>query len=272
MKTGVAVRGSIELAFDVEGYGPDLLMIAGSASTRALWALVRPHLAKRFRTIAFDNRDSGASTIASQPYTLHALALDAAAVAEAAGSHRVHVLGHSMGGAIAQEFALTFPEATASLTLVSSWARGDTYSRNVMEFMLALTRDVTDDKTLLRAILYAGAGVSTLRSASLAEMTDAAMALGPLAPREALARQWELDAAVDLLERVRALRLPAHVIVGTEDRLLPPWHSERLARAIPNAVLSRIQGVGHLPMVHAPEAFVETIEAFFERLMLRSPA
>lgn len=272
MKNGIAVRDRTELAFDIDGQGPDLLMIAGSASTRALWALVRPELAKRFRTIAFDNRDSGASTIAREPYTLHDLALDAAAVAEAAGSRHVHVLGHSMGGAVAQEFALTFPSACASLTVVSSWALGDTYTRNMMELLLALTRDVSDDRTLLSAILYAGAGVSTLRSASLADMTDAAMALGPLAPREALVRQWELDAHVDLIERVRSLRLPVHVIVGTEDRLLPPWHSERLAHAIPNAVLSRIQGVGHVPMVHAPDALVETIEAFFERLALRNPA
>ena len=54
-----AANGGVELAYDIEGSGPDLLLVAGTASTRPLWSLVRPQLARSFRTIAFDNRDAG---------------------------------------------------------------------------------------------------------------------------------------------------------------------------------------------------------------------
>ena len=272
MKNGIARRGGVELAFDVDGSGPDLLLVVGTASTRALWALVRSELSKHFRTIAFDNRDSGESTIVDDAYTLHDLALDVAAVAQAAGAQRPHVLGHSMGGAIAQAFALEFPSALASLTLVCSWARNDAYSRNVFDLMLELTRTISVDRALLSAILFAGAGVTTVRTTSLDEMTDAAMALGPLAPRAALERQWRVDKSVDVLDRIGSLQLPVHVISGTEDRLLPPWHSEQLAHAVPHAHLSRIHDAGHVPMVHAPEAFVACFEAFIERLDTRTTA
>jgi pimeloyl-ACP methyl ester carboxylesterase len=260
-----AVNDNVELPFDVEGTGPDLLLIAGTASTRAIWSLVRPELARSFRTIAFDNRDSCESTIASQQYGIHDLARDALAVLEAAGSARAHVLGHSMGGVVAQELALSHGSRIASLTLVSTWGRGDAYSRNVMELMSSLTAGIVEDRTLLAAILFAGAGTTTLRNESLFDMVDAAMALGPLAPRSGLLRQWHLGSSVDTLARLGKLIAPVHVMWGDEDRLLPPWFSEQLVAAMPHAHATPMPACGHLPMVVAPEAFTQAVTAFLSR-------
>jgi pimeloyl-ACP methyl ester carboxylesterase len=257
-----ARNADVELVFDVDGAGPDLLLISGSASTRAIWSLVRPQLSQGFRTIAFDNRDSGESTIARKPYTMEDLARDARAVLDAAGSEQAHLLGHSMGGVAAQELALSYPSRVTTLTLVSTWARTDVYSRNLMGLMAGLTESVADDRTLLAAILFAGAGITTLRTTSLAQMVDAAMALGPLAPREALLRQWQLDIEVDTLGRLSRLAVPTHVIWGTEDVLLPPWLSEELLAAIPNAKGTPIEKCGHLPMVNRPQAFIDAVTPF----------
>jgi pimeloyl-ACP methyl ester carboxylesterase len=260
-----AVNGGVELAYDIEGSGPDLLLVAGTASTRPLWSLVRPQLARSFRTIAFDNRDSGASSIATTPYTLRDLAADAVAVLDAAGSAHTHVLGHSMGGAIAQALALDVPNRVASLTLACTWARGDGYSKNLMSLMRALTESVRDDRTLLAAILFMGSSASTLNRTDLWETTDAAMALGALAPRAALARQWELDLTVDTLARLPELQLPVHVIWGDEDRLVPPALARTLIDAIPGAFETRLTACGHVPMIDAPEAFAESVADFLRR-------
>lgn len=257
-----ARSGPITLSYDVDGKGADLLLISGTASTRAIWALVRPYLAQRFRTIAFDNRDSGESTIASEPYSTKDLAEDALAVLDAAGSRRAHVMGHSLGGVVAQELALAHARRVESLTLVSTWARSDLYASNVMELLGSLTKGVDDDRTLLAAILYVGAGETTLRSNALFDMVDAAMALGPLAPRPALLRQWNLDSEVDTLARLAGLSLPVHVIWGNEDRLLPPWHSQQLIETIAQARGTAIEGSGHLPMVVAPDLFAQSVTAF----------
>ena len=257
-----ACNGNVELAYDVEGEGPDLLLIAGSASSRPIWSLSRPQLARSFRTIAFDNRDSGESTVVDAAYTLRDLAADARAVLDATGSRRAHVVGHSMGGAIAQELALSYPDRVATLTLVSTWARGNAYSRNLIELMYDLTASGCDDRTLLEAILFAGAGATALSETSLRDKTDAAMALGPLAPRPALSRQWQLDLGVDTLDRLREISTPAHVIWGDEDRMVPPSLSVQLLGAIAGASQTRIERCGHLPMVDAPEAFAEAVAAF----------
>ncbi len=255
----MALNGSVELTFDVEGTGPDLLLISGTASTRAIWGLVRPELTKSFRTIAFDNRDSGASSIVSSRYGLTDLARDAAAVLDAAGSQTAHIVGHSLGGVVAQELALAFPQRCSSLTIACSWARSDRYARNGFELMRALAESVRDDRTLLASLLWAGSGATTLSEVDIWEKTDAAMALGALAPREALARQWQLDLKVDTLDRLSQLDVPSHVIWCSEDRLLSPSLAETLVRAIRGARETRIDGCGHVPMVDRPEDFVAAV-------------
>jgi pimeloyl-ACP methyl ester carboxylesterase len=257
-----ARNGNVELAFDVAGAGPDLLLVAGTASQRAIWSLVRPELSRSFRTIAFDNRDSGDSSLVSDPYTVADLAADAAAVLDAAGARAAHIVGHSMGGAVGQELALAFPQRCRSLTLVCSWARGDQYAGNFIELMGALAENVRDDRTLLASLLWVGTGPTTLREVDLWEKTDAAMSLGPLAPRDALIRQWRTNLTVDTLERLPQLRLPAHVISCSEDRILPQPLSQTLLEAIPGAVGTRIDACGHLPMVDAPDEFCSAITRF----------
>jgi pimeloyl-ACP methyl ester carboxylesterase len=227
---------------------------------------VRPNLSQSFRTIAFDNRDSGDSTIATAPYTFIDLAADAAAVLDAAGAQRAHVAGHSMGGVIAQEFALRYPQRCRSLTLICSWARTDAYARNAMTLMQALCASACDERTLLASILWAGAGTATLQEVDLWEWTDAAMALGPLPPRAALARQWQLDLDVDTVERLRELDVPTHVIWCDEDRFLPQPLSRQLLEAIPGARETRIAGCGHSPMVHRPGALSDAIAGFLSEV------
>jgi pimeloyl-ACP methyl ester carboxylesterase len=224
--------------------------------------LVRPALAQSWRTIAFDNRDSGASSIVSQPYGFADLAADAAAVLDGAGARAAHVLGHSMGGVIAQELALALPARCHSLTLACSWARTDRYARNCMELMGALAHGVADERTLLASLLWVGAAPATLREVDIWEKTDAAMALGPLVPREALVRQWNLNLQADTLDRLPQLRLPAHVIWCSDDQLLPQPLSRTLREAIPGAVETRIDACGHLPMVDRPQAFCDAVTGF----------
>jgi pimeloyl-ACP methyl ester carboxylesterase len=252
----------MEIAYDVEGTGPDLLLIAGVASTRALWTLVRPRLSQHFRTIAFDHRDCGDSSPAGGSYGLADLAGDARAVLDAANSSRAHILGHSMGGAVAQAFADIYAARTASLTLACSWAHGDGYTKNLFGLLCDLTDAVTDDRTLLETIIFLGAGITTLRETSLAETTAQAMALGGLIPRAALKRQWQLSFDVEMLATIAKLRVPTHVIWGSEDRLLPPPLSQTLLSSIPGAVETRIDKCGHVPMFAAPDTFVDAVTSF----------
>ena len=106
-----------KIYWDEQGQGAPVLLIMGLGYTSIMWNRIRPALALHFRTIAFDNRGVGRSDVPPGPYSIATMASDAAAVLDAAGIARAHVFGVSMGGMIAQEFALQYPARTCLLIL-----------------------------------------------------------------------------------------------------------------------------------------------------------
>ena len=90
----------------------------------AMWHRTRPELSAFYRTIALDNRGAGQSDVPPGPYSIALMASDAAAVLDAAGVPSAHVFGVSMGGMIAQEFALQYPQRVQSLILGCTAAGG----------------------------------------------------------------------------------------------------------------------------------------------------
>src|SRR5437762_5246418 len=103
--------------WDEQGVGEHVLLIMGLGYASAMWYRTRPLLAARYRTIALDNRGVGRSDTPPGPYPIGLMASDAAAVLDAGGIESAHVYGVSMGGMIAQEFTLQYPERVRSLIL-----------------------------------------------------------------------------------------------------------------------------------------------------------
>jgi pimeloyl-ACP methyl ester carboxylesterase len=104
--------------------GDPVLLIMGLGYTLDMWYRTVPALSQRYRTISFDNRGVGRSGVPPGPYPIAAMAADAAAVMDSAGVTRAHVFGISMGGMIAQEFALQYPQRTRSFTIDQLRASG----------------------------------------------------------------------------------------------------------------------------------------------------
>ncbi len=255
-----AQNGPIELAYDTLGDGPPLLLISGTSADRGIWHHVRPRFAERFRTVAFDNRDSGRSSLAPASYGVGDLVADAIAVLDASGIADTHLLGHSMGGVVAQELALAHPLRVRSLTLVNSWARADTYARTAFELARDLTLAIGDDALRLRALYFMGLGTGALSAMPLGGIVAGVLASSPAQPREALARQWSLDLTLDTLDRLGAISAPTHVIWSAGDRFFPERHAQQLVTGIRGAVETRMADhVGHCPMVEDPLSFVEAV-------------
>src|SRR5215467_11368226 len=98
-----------KIYWDEQGKGEPILLIMGLGYPSAMWYRTRPVLAAQYRTLAFDNRGVGRSDVPPGPYPIALMASDAAAVLDAAEIESAHIFGVSMGGMIAQEFALQYP-------------------------------------------------------------------------------------------------------------------------------------------------------------------
>src|SRR5579864_3460644 len=126
--------------WDEQGQGEPVLLIMGLGYPSAMWYRIRPALSARYRTIAFDNRGIGQSDVPPGPYLIALMASDAKAVMDAAGIESAHVFGVSMGGMIAQEFALQYPKRVLSLILGCTAAGGPTAVRAEPEAIQMLMR------------------------------------------------------------------------------------------------------------------------------------
>src|ERR1700731_547498 len=129
-----------KLYWDEQGSGEPLLLIMGLSYPSYMWHRSRPVLATRYRTVALDNRGVGRSDVPPGIYSIALMASDAAAVLDAAGIESAHVFGVSMGGMIAQEFALQYPARVRSLILGCTAAGGATAVRAEPEAIQMLMR------------------------------------------------------------------------------------------------------------------------------------
>ena len=134
------------LYYEMHGDGEPLLAVMGLAADTTAWTLQVPAFAAHHRTVIFDNRDVGQSSMADGPYEISEMARDTLAVADALELESFHLLGVSMGGAIAQEVALAAPERVLTLTLAVTWPRGGPWAAKLSELWGARMRQMSREQ------------------------------------------------------------------------------------------------------------------------------
>jgi 3-oxoadipate enol-lactonase len=248
-----------KIYWDEQGRGTPVLLIMGLGYPSALWYRARPVLARHFRTIAFDNRGVGLSDVPPGPYSIAGMASDAAAVLDAAGVARAHVFGVSMGGMIAQEFALQYPARTVSLVLGCTAAGGPSAVRaenNVTDILLA--RGMTFEQS---------------REAILPYIYDAATPRERIEDDVNVRRQWLCSQEAYMAQllairewegysRIAQIIAPTLVIHGKSDALVPPANGELIAARIPGAKLVLLERASHLFLTDQTHAALKEILDF----------
>ncbi|MEX2195897.1 MAG: alpha/beta fold hydrolase [Thermoleophilaceae bacterium] len=248
--------------YDVQGEGDPLLCVMGLGADSLAWALQLPAFAQHFRTVVFDNRDVGQSSYSDGPYEIRDMAQDALALADHLELESFHLLGVSMGGAIAQEIALAAPGRVRTLTLAVTFAGGGAWARERSRLWgaQALTSSREDHLDLLMLQCFSEAfyenpeGVAFMRNMFLANPH-------PQAP-EAFVRQLEASGRHETRDRIGSLEMPVHVIGAGHDTLVPPWKSQELAELIPDARLTVVADAPHGVNWERAEEFNATVLGF----------
>jgi pimeloyl-ACP methyl ester carboxylesterase len=261
-----------KLYWDEQGSGESVLLIMGLSYPSYMWHRSRPVLAERYRTIAFDNRGVGQSDVPPGPYSIPLMAADAAAVLDAAGVESAHVLGFSMGGMIAQEFALQYPSRVRSLILGCTAAGGpNAVQAEPAALQTLMRRDLSPEEAkeaIIPFIYDAGTPHSSIDQDMAIRMKWYPTPQGYLSQLQAIFG-WEA------YSRISEINAPTLVVHGETDKLIPPANAKLIVDRIAGAKLVLIPHASHIFDTDQPTAAHTVILEFLsvqQSRARRSPA
>ncbi len=248
--------------WDEQGSGDPILLIMGLGYPSYLWHRTRPTLKERYRTIALDNRGSGQSDAPPGPYSIALMASDAAAALDAAGVERAHVFGLSMGGMIAQEFALQYPARVRSLILGCTAPGGPNAVRaekRVTEILMGIGLGPEEHARAMRPYVY-----------------DSSTPLDRIEEDLAIRRKWfpkpeaykaQLQGiyAWEAYSRLQKIAAPTLVIHGETDQLVPVGNGELIAARINGSQLVKLAHASHIFTTDQPEASRKAVMEFLSQ-------
>ena len=242
----------MELHYEEAGEGEPLLMVMGLGTDRLGWILQVPEFSKHYRVVTFDNRDVGQSPQADGPYEVRDMAEDALGLADHLGLDTFHLVGMSMGGAIAQEMALAAPGRIRTLTLVVTFAGGGNWAT---ERARLWSEAMQSREQLIDWLLLYGMSEQFFANPQAVEYSRNLLRSNPHPQSlDAFRRQLEASGRHETRDRLGQLSMPVHVIGAEHDTLVPVWKSKEIADLIPGAELSVMPGAPHaLNMERAQE-------------------
>lgn len=257
----------IDIYYEVTGSGQPLVLIAGLGYGMWFWNKVIPGLSQKCQVIAYDNRGAGQSSKPEGTYNVQMMAEDTAGLLDALQIRGAAVLGHSMGGFIAQQLALTRPDLVGRLVLAATNFGGPHHvpvTPAAMAVMLDRSGDPLD--VIRRGISVACAPGFLERQPDVVDELVNYRLTNPVPPAN---YQSQLGVGMGLLSaeaafegRLNAVTAPTLILFGEHDQVVPPANADLLRAEIPNSQVVILPGVGHAFPIEDPVATVETVSRF----------
>ena len=258
------------LYYEIEGQSdsPPVLLIMGLGGDHRGWNDLSSLLKRDYQVISFDNRDSGLSQRANSFYTIHDMAADAAAMLTAMGITRSHVVGYSMGGAIAQEMAISFPGIVNRLVLLGTYDAPDPRGAALFRGFASLRRDLDREEYIRLTLPWA----YTYREYEIPGLIDQvvmdALADNLFPEPDAYERQMEATITFNSRDRLHRISCPTLLIFGEEDLMTPVRFARELLHGIKNARLVTLEGTGHAFLRTRLNETVALVENFLKKSSL----
>jgi pimeloyl-ACP methyl ester carboxylesterase len=255
----------IQIYYEMYGTGAQTLtLIRGLGTGLSAWLPQIPELSQHFRTLVFDNRGAGRTDKPDAAYSIKQMADDTNGLLETLNIRRTALLGVSMGGMIAQEFGIHFPDKLSSLILGCTTFGGSESvppPRESIQAILAGADANQETRQLQERAVFCDDTIASRRDVIAAYST--AVSRFPIPP-DSLSRQADAIRRHDTASRLGQIQTPTLVMTGTDDRLIPPENSRLIAMRIRGAILKEMPG-GHLFMVEYPDVFNRAVIEFVKR-------
>ena len=263
----VVSANGIDLSYEVQGAGTPLVLLAGLGYPGWQWHKMAPLLAQHYQVITPDNRGVGQSSKPSGPYTASMLAADTMGLLDALGIEQAVVMGHSMGGFIAQALALEYPQRVNRLILASTNFGGPRHVPITPAAMAVLADTTGDPMTRLKnGIVVSTAPGFAETHPEIIELWLAWRAANPIDPA---GYQAQLAIGLGLLRedaafetKLPAITAPTLILFGAHDAVVPPANAELLAQRIPHSREHILPDAGHFFPLETPEDAASVVVEF----------
>ncbi len=251
--------------------GEPVLFLHGLGTDNVGWLMQRFAFGRKYRCIAVDNRGSGRSDKPIGPYDLQQLALDAMLVLDDLGIESAHVIGASMGGAIAQIVAVMHAKRVRSLTLACTACTLHTWREELFDGWIELIHEKGMREFAVHNLEW------IFGPRSFRRLYPVAIAAGPFllrAPEHGFLGQVQALRAVDanIADELCNITVPTLVISGSQDILTPVADAEEIAYRIPGSELVIIRGAAHGFMIEQARSFNSVVRDFIDRQSMSSSA
>ena len=254
-----------KIAYDLQGQGRPVILVAGLASDRQSWGGYESLLARSARVVTFDHRGVGATSAARVPYTIPVLASDVVRLLDLLEIDRADIVGVSMGGMVALELAAAHPDRVRSLVLGCTHPGGSLQilpAPSILDRLPSLGKTAEQMVTDFLAVTHSGHFLS--RHPELFEQTLDRRRKCNFS-RRVYVLQLGAILTHDVSDRLEQIQTPTLVMSGDDDVFVPLANSVLLTERISGARLSVLHDVGHAFWIEAPErAAHETIRFLAE--------
>lgn len=241
-----------------EGQGTELVLIHGLGGTLHDWDAFVPALSRYHRVFRFDVRGFGHTDKPPGPYSPQLFARDLAGLLRALQRPPAHIVGISMGGVVAQRFALDYPELVQSLTLISTSSEVGEQARAAWEKTAAVIEQRGFPAGTSFAERIFAPGFVKTHPEAVQEMAARTAANDPKSYAAAARAIGSYSWTAELVR----VQVPTLILQGLDDALTPPGGAVRMQRVLPRSRLLLIPGCGHVVPVEKPELFTHTLLAF----------
>lgn len=257
----------IEIYYEVQGSGEPLVLISGLGYPLWQWHTMVPYLTEHFQVITFDNRGVGQTDKPAGPYSAQMLATDTAGLLDALDIEKAIIMGHSMGGFVAQAMALGFPEKVSKLILCSTNFGGPNHVPITAEAWAVLADTTSDPLTRFTN----GLKVSTAPgwSEDNLDMVEKWVAWRIANPMDVAGYQAQIAIGLVLIpeeasfeSKLSNISVPTLILFGAHDKVVPPENADLLAEKLAESTIVIIPDAGHFFPIEVPEAASQTIINF----------
>ncbi len=258
----IAQLNNLDFYYEIEGNGIPLVLIAGLSCDSSHWDVIKEELASQFQIIRFDNRGVGRTTVPHETYTINDMAEDVIELLKYLNIDKAHILGHSMGGAVAQTIAYRKPQIINKLIISNSLVKMSTKSLVSMKHcadMYYNGASFKDTAPIIAPWVFSNEFLS--QEGILNVLVD--LDMNYPYPQSALgySQQVEALATFDSRSWVQNINAPTLIIAGEEDILTPATCSQYMHDKIRNSKLI-IQPGAHVPMMEIPDIYLYEVINF----------